>query len=419
MTDNIGRWPAVAVEELCLSIVDCVNRTAPIVPGATPYRMLRTSNVKDGFIDVTDNRFVEEGVFRTWTRRQLPIPGDIILTREAPLGEVGMIRPGAHVFLGQRLVSYRTDPTRLDNRFLLYYFRSHLGRAQIMSFGMGSTVAHMRVPDAKQIKVPVPPIHVQRRVGSLLGAYDDLIEVNQRRVAVLEDMARGLFEEWFVRFRFPGHDAVAFEETSDGAHPQGWRLGTLDDLVELRRDKTEPGDHLSSRAYVPIECIGRRSLALDDVRPSEDAQSSLQLFSKGDILFGAMRAYFHKVAPAPLDGVTRSTCFVLRPREAHLGAFALMTLYRDETVAYAAAHSKGSTIPYAQWGGVLERMRCIVPRSSVLSQYQAVVQPMVDLIVNIWSQNRCLKSSRDLLLPRLISGQLSVEAAERELEEAA
>lgn len=419
MSERVADWPERPVEELCYAIVDCVNRTAPVVTGPTPYRMIRTTNVRDGFIDLTETRFVEEEVYKTWTRRQVPLPGDVILTREAPLGEVGMIRPGAHVFLGQRLVSYRTNPDVLDNRFLLYFLRSEQGKAQVLSFGMGSTVAHMRVPDAKKLKIPTPPIDTQRRIAAMLGAYDDLIEVNRRRVAVLEEMARVLFEEWFLRFRFPGHESVSILDTPDGPLPVGWLCGQLGDLVYQVRDTTSPGDHLRDRAYVPIECIGRRTFALDDVRPSADAQSSLQLFLRGDILFGAMRAYFHKVAPAPLDGVTRSTCFVLRPRSAALFSYALMSLFRDDTVAYAATHSKGSTIPYAQWGGVLERMKCSIPPGELLQRFNALIQPMVELIQTAWLGNRHLATSRDLLLPRLISGQLSLETAERELEMAA
>lgn len=225
-------WPSITIEDLCVSIVDCVNRTAPVVEGPTPYRMIRTTNVRNGFIDLSETRFVDEETYKKWTRRQVPMPGDVILTREAPLGEVGIIRPGEHVFLGQRLVSYRTNPALLDNRFLLYFLLSEEGKSQVLSFGMGATVAHMRVPDAKKLQIPCPPLAIQRRIASILGAYDDLIEVNRRRIAVLEEMARGLFEEWFVRFRFPGHEAVPILDTPDGPLPEGWAFHTIGGLPD-------------------------------------------------------------------------------------------------------------------------------------------------------------------------------------------
>lgn len=298
----------------------------------------------------------------------------------------------------------------LDARYLYYALHT----TNLQQFGYQR---HFKL--LKDSQVPVPPLPTQRRIAAILGDYDDLIEVNRRRVAVLEEIARGLFHEWFVRFRFPGHEGVPTLESDVGRMPVSWRKGILGDLVEFRRDSTQPGEHLEGRAYVPIECIGRRTLVLDELRPWHEAQSSLQLFEKGDILFGAMRAYFHKVVSAPLPGVTRSTCFVLRPREPHLSGYALMQLFRDSTVAYAAAHSKGATIPYAQWGGVLERMNCLIPDRKTALLFEAAVRPQIDLLEVIWASNQRLSAARDLLLPRLISGQLSVEAAERELEDAA
>ncbi|MBC2665682.1 restriction endonuclease subunit S [Novosphingobium flavum] len=325
-------------------------------------------------------------------------------------------KPTSHSGFTIRL---RFHDHRADPRFFAYLLRGGTVRRHLSSQGGGTSINNLNQGILSRMEVPLPPLETQRRIASILGAYDDLIEVNRRRVAVLEEMARGLFEEWFVRFRFPGHETAPLVDTTDGSLPAGWRNGTLGDLVDFRRDGTQPGEHLQGRAYVPIECIGRRTLVLDEVRPWQDAQSSLQLFEKGDILFGAMRAYFHKVAPAPLAGVTRSTCFVLRPREPQFAAYALMQLFQDDTVAYAAAHSKGSTIPYAQWGGVLERMSCAVPDLGLAEKFQAAVQPMIDLLEAIWACNHRLAASRDLLLPRLISGQLSVEVAECELQEAA
>lgn len=271
--------------------------------------------------------------------------------------------------------------------------------------------------DIRNLPVPaLPPLSDQRRIASILGAYDDLIEVNRRRIALLEEMARRLFEEWFVHFRFPGHESNAVTETPNGSLPAGWKHGVLGDVVELRRDKASPGEHLSSRAYIPIDCIGHKTLAIVERRPWQEAQSSLTLFERGDILFGAMRPYFHKVAPAPVEGVTRSTCFVLRPLDPELFPFATMALFRDETVAYATAHSKGSTIPYAQWGGSLERFPVAIPDKKLLRKFGEFGNPTLSLIMNLCEANRRLAVSRDLLLPRLISGELPTTTAERELE---
>lgn len=269
------------------------------------------------------------------------------------------------------------------------------------------------------LSAPSHPLPIQKRISCILGAYDDLIDVNRRRVTLLEELARGLFEEWFVRFRFAGYETVTIRETPEGPLPEGWRWGTLSDVVELRRDRTRPGDHLSSRVYVPIECIGRKTLALPDVRPWQEAQSSLQTFERGDILFGAMRAYFHKVCPAPMPGITRTTVFVLKPRNQELFSFATWLLARPETVAYAAAHSAGSTIPYAQWDNSLERMAIRLPPLAIVEQFDRLVRPMLEFIMAFCRSQQLLAEQRDLLLPRLLSGQLTLAEAEEQATDAA
>lgn len=224
-------WPRVSVVDVCESIVDCVNKTAPVVDEPTPYKMIRTTNVRDGWVELRGVRCVTAATFEKWTRRQKPRRGDVILTREAPLGEVGLLRSDESVFLGQRLVAYRADPGKLDNRFLLYAMLGDDMQGQIRSMGSGATVEHMRVPDCEKLTLRLPPLCEQLHIASILSAYDDLIENNTRRIAILEEMARRIYEEWFVRFRFPGFEAVPMVESELGLVPQGWRAALLGDVA--------------------------------------------------------------------------------------------------------------------------------------------------------------------------------------------
>src|SRR5690606_18135458 len=114
------RWRDTPIEDLCELVVDCINKTAPVVDGPTPFKMIRTTNVRDGRVDTVNVRYVEKEAYRKWTRRGVPLAGDVILTREAPLGDVGLLRGSDTVFLGQRLVMYRANPEKANNRYLLY-----------------------------------------------------------------------------------------------------------------------------------------------------------------------------------------------------------------------------------------------------------------------------------------------------------
>jgi type I restriction enzyme S subunit len=122
----------VPIRDLCESIIDCVNKTAPTIDEPSPYRMIRTTNVRGGRVDLTATKYVDQPTYERWVRRGTPRVGDIILTREAPLGEVGMLRDASGVFLGQRLVMYRVDDKRADRNFVLASMREHSVQALIV-----------------------------------------------------------------------------------------------------------------------------------------------------------------------------------------------------------------------------------------------------------------------------------------------
>ena len=152
-------WPRVKVSEVCNKIVDCVNRTAPVVDHATMFRMIRTTNIRHGRIDLTNCKHVDEPTFRRWTRRAPVEDGDVILTREAPIGEVGFVRNIDSVFLGQRIMQFKPDPEKVDPRFLFFSFRSpELQHQFAMHDGSGSVVSHIRVADCFNFLVPLPPL---------------------------------------------------------------------------------------------------------------------------------------------------------------------------------------------------------------------------------------------------------------------
>ena len=231
-------WQATTLDNVCLEIVDCINKTAPVVDFSTNYKMIRTTNVKQGRINLGDARCVTEDVFLKWTRRLLPKRNDVILTREAPLGEVGLLRTDEKVFLGQRTMIYRADPEQLDQVFLYYSLLGDLSQAQIRSLGSGSTVEHIRVPQAEKLKIQLPPILVQRKISAVLSAYDDLIENNNRRIALFEKMAEKIYREWFVRLRFPGHEGAAFHK----GIPEGWEETRLSELIDIKHGYAFKGE---------------------------------------------------------------------------------------------------------------------------------------------------------------------------------
>jgi type I restriction enzyme S subunit len=195
-------WVEKRIEEWCDSVMDCVNKTAPVIEEPTPFKMIRTTNVRNGRVDVSTVRFVTEETYKIWTRRQTPQKGDVILTREAPMGEVGMLLTDDKVFLGQRLVSYRANSSKLDNHFLLFALQSGDLQGQIHAKASGSTVQHMRVPDTKNLLLAAPPLTEQREVVSQLVSLREetqrLARLYERKHAALEALKKSLLHQAFT-----------------------------------------------------------------------------------------------------------------------------------------------------------------------------------------------------------------------------
>jgi type I restriction enzyme S subunit len=415
-------WPTVPVTEVCSSIVDCVNKTAPTVQGPTPYRMIRTTNVRGGFVDLSEVRYAEEPVYRTWTRRQVPRRGDVILTREAPLGEVGILRDDEGIFLGQRLMSYRVDPRRYDARFLLYVLLGPDLQAQIRALGSGSTVEHMRVPDAERLMVPLPPLDTQRRIAGILSAYDDLIENNERRIAILEEMARRVFREWFVDFRFPGYEAVRMVDTEAGRIPEGWcwvRLGEVAQTVGRSVTPATSAAKLFAHHSLPAFDDGQRAV----IEPGSGIQSNKLLIEPPVVLVSKLNPRFDRtwlVEEALAHDQVCSTEYVpLKPRGIMSPVFLHCSVKADEFRSKVLGLAQGTSTSHqrAKPGDLLNLTVCL-PSGEALALGDAHLGPLVRKAKKLRQSTFNMRRARDLLLPRLVSGELSVPTDEPILEAA-
>jgi len=281
----------------------------------------------------------------------------------------------------------------------------------------GGTFPNLTQDTIRNFEIPFP--EHRRKIAAILSAYDDLIENNLRRIKILEEMAQNLYREWFVKFRFPGHQHVRFIDSPLGRIPEGWEVKRLDQVALFQNNGTDAGEHLSDHVYMPIDCISKRSLAICEIKSWKEAQSSLHLFDEGDILFGAMRPYFHKVVVAPFKGVTRKTCFVFKSVLPECHAFTALTLFQDSTVSFANSHSKGATIPYAVWPQSMDGMPVVFPSIKLVKRFEDAVGPMIARIGTMFFQNTNLRRTRDLLLPKLISGEVDVSELDIAISEEA
>jgi type I restriction enzyme S subunit len=220
-----------ALDSLCELIADCPHSTP--VWTTSGVIVLRSQNIRGGRLDLSNPSYTDEQHFQDRIRRAEPTAGDLVITREAPMGEVCEIPPGLRCCLGQRMVLLRPDHSKAVSRYLLFALQSSAVQAQIMwAEGTGSTVSNLRIPDLKKLKIPSPPLVEQRAIAHILGTLDDKIELNRNRNETLEAMARALFKDWFVDF---GPVRAKMEGRAPYLPPDLWNLfpDRLDDDPRL------------------------------------------------------------------------------------------------------------------------------------------------------------------------------------------
>ena len=327
-------------------------------------------------------------------------PPGVVTGRSGALGEVQYVTKR---FWPLNTALWVKDFKGNHPRFVYYKLKT----LDLKRFNSGAGVPTLNRNDLDTLELEVPDLRTQCRIASILSAYDDQIENNMRRIAILEEMARRIYEEWFVRFRFPGHEKVKMVESELGLIPYGWSWGQLRDIAYDVRDSVNPDATDPATPYVGLEHIPRRSTALSEWGAASDVQSMKLRFNSGDILFGKIRPYFHKVAVAPVAGVASSDAIIIRAKEPHWFPLALSTVFSDAFIAEATQSSNGTKMPRANWN-VLLGYKVPIPTNEVRGQFNACMNNMIEYIKNTTLRNRNLRATRDLLLPKLISGELDV-----------
>ncbi len=239
----------LSLSSLCSLVADCPHSTPVWTDNGV--LVLRNQNIKGGRLDLSAPSFTDEAHYLSRIRRAEPAAGDIVITREAPMGEVCQIPVGLRCCLGQRQVLLRPDVTKVDRRFLLFALQSPYVQHQIgWNEGTGSTVSNLRIPVLEALKIPTPPLGVQRDIAEILGALDDRIALLRETNATLEAIVQALFKSWFVDFdpvraKTEGRDPEGldsdtaalfpdgFEASEQGVVPKGWAYVPFTETIKV------------------------------------------------------------------------------------------------------------------------------------------------------------------------------------------
>jgi type I restriction enzyme S subunit len=339
-------------------------------------------------------------------------PG-VVTGRYGTLGEIFYIEQD---FWPLNTTLYVKDFKGNNPRFISYFLKTLAFASQNAAAavpGVNRNVLH-RLP------VKVPPLPTQRKIAAVLSAYDDLIENNTRRIAILEDMAQAIYREWFVHFRFPGHEGVRMVESELGPVPEGWEVRHLSELVETQYGYTESAreDPVGPK-YVRGTDINKTSYIRWDTVPYcsiDEADYGKYVLRIGDVLVIRM-ADPGKVGiiEKDIDAVFASYLIRLKIKSNLLSPYFLFYFLSSERYqSYVTGASTGTTRRSAS-AGVITDIDILLPTARLREQFDTHIVSTREMLNNLLDRNATLRHTRDLLLPRLVSGELDVSELEIEI----
>jgi type I restriction enzyme, S subunit len=416
------------LDDYCELIVDCPHSTP--VWTDSGYIVIRNQNIKNGVLDLSSPSFTNETHFLERTRRAKPRSGDLVFTREAPMGEICMVPNDLECCVGQRQVLLRAKKTN-DSAYLLYAFQTPFIRRQIDGHrATGSTVSNFCIPDLK--KLLIPRIPNESKVASVLSTLDAKIALNHRINGELEGMAKFLYDYWFVQYDFPLSAAQATAlgkprlagkpyRTSGGPMvyhdqlkreiPKGWKSGTAKDLFVF--NPTISIKKGAVAAYLDMDALPTTGFMTKQIQRKEFNGGTK--FTNGDVLVA-------RITPCLENGKTGlvslleenemafgSTEFiVLRGRSLPLSSFACCLSRSDYFRKYAIGNMTGTSGRKRLEAPILEKLPLSIPPTETLAAFEKICHPLFTLMTEHTKQNQELTTLRDWLLPMLMNGQVTV-----------
>ena len=370
---------------------------------------------------LTPGNFHEEGGFRLRPDKDRAYSGDlpedyvlkqgdviVAMTEQGPglLGSSAIVPEGNRYLHNQRLGLIESlDESVLNKRFLYYLFNAGGVRGQISGSASGTKVRHTSPERIYRVRVRIPHIECQTRIADILSAYDDLIENNRRRMALLEEAARQLYREWFVRLRFPGHEHTRM---TNGV-PEGWNKKRLADVADVNKQSFRDSydDEID---YIDISSVTPSSINETTRYVFRDAPSRARRVVKhGDIIWSCVRPNRRSYAVIwqPSSNLIASTGFAVITPTGLPTTFLLQATTTDAFVGYLENHARGVAYP-AVVAGDFERAEILVPHASLIGGFNEWAEPLLAQANTLRLQNEKVRAARDLLLPRLMSGEIAV-----------
>jgi type I restriction enzyme S subunit len=399
----------ITIEEATDCLIDYRGKTPPKTDSGV--RLITAKVVKCGQILEEPAEYIAEDFYNEWMRRGLPQQLDVLITTEAPLGELAILRCSEKIALAQRIILLRAKPGYVDPVFLFYALQSDSSQSELKARGSGTTVLGIKQSELRKVRIPFFPLPVQRRIAGILTAYDELIENCQRRIRILEAMARALYREWFVHFRFPGHENLPRVASILGDIPQGW-VGCFGDIATIERDGINPfefPDEEFEHFSIPAFDNGRQPA----IELGATILSGKYCIDGSTVLLSKLNPRIPRIwLPVPSGhrrAITSTEFLGLKPQSGVTREFIYAKCYSDEFAGQFGSLAIGTSTSHQRVKPEdLLAMPSAVPNRTIIAQFTKLVSPMLTVCHQLRSQIHNLCWTRDILLPRLLSGQVQL-----------
>lgn len=379
---------------------------------------LSAKNIKQGkIVNPESIRFVDDNLYSRWMKDEIK-KGDILMTSEAPLGETYLVKNNDKFLLSQRLFAIRTNE-KIDPVYLYYYFNTDYGKHDLLSRGTGTTVGGIRQSALNKVLVSYPKDKaVQKSIASIISAYDNLIENNEKRIKCLDQMAQLLYTEWFVKLRFFGHEQAQLIDsgTEHGLIPEKWEVKCLKDVASIVRGRSYSSEEISdiSGSYymVNLKSFNRGGgFRFDGAKYYTGAINDNQKLQAGDIVVAVTdmtndRAVIARSARIPdIDGLITFSADVVKIFSNILpSSFIYQLLSTYSFTQTTKQKANGANVLHLKPAAILE-FSTIIPSKDVLEKFDLICGPVAKEIDKLIKQNDCLTKIRDLLIPQLVTGR--------------
>ena len=389
------------LENLLDKLIDYRGKTPKKTLSGIP--LVTAKIVKNGTINGYTEYIAEED-YEKWMVRGFPKVGDVILTTEAPLGEVALLKE-EKVALAQRIVCLRGKDNVLDNTYLKYYLQSGKGQKSLSARESGTTVTGIKQAELRRVDIEYPTYDDQRRIASILSSLDRKIELNNKINADLEEMAQAIFKNWFVDFE-PFKDGK-FVDSELGMIPEGWKVGTLGDITKNKSAKVKERNDVKVLSPVTTgELVLSEEYFTKQVFSSSIAK--YKIVNKGDFAYNPARVNIGSLGrnEFDFDGCVSPVYVVFSVLDGYENYFDLFrkTDFFKDSVASLAIGGVRQSLSYDD----LSSIEVIIPSENAVEEFNNLYNQMKKTIKANKLENSRLSTLRDTLLPRLMSGELEV-----------